>query len=61
MSLQLKNLQEERQTRAELRDMISTEARTTISKNLEKTSQLGVVGPKAEQITGLFNNIHNIF
>jgi TP901 family phage tail tape measure protein len=59
LELQLKNLQEERQTRAELKDLISTEARDIISKNLEKTASLGVAAPKAQQITGLFNNLQS--
>ena len=57
LDLQLKNLQEERQTRAEIKDLFSTEARDIISKNLEKTASLGVTVPRTEQINTLFNNL----
>jgi TP901 family phage tail tape measure protein len=57
LDLQLKNLQEERQTRAEIKDLFSTEARDVISKNLEKTASLGVTAPRTQQINVLFNNL----
>ena len=59
LDLQLKNLQEERQTRAEIKDLFSTEARDIISKNLEKTASLGVTAPRTKEITGLFNNLQS--
>lgn len=57
LDLQLKNLQEERQVRSEIKDLFSTEARDIISKNLEKTASLGVTAPRTKEITGLFNNL----
>lgn len=57
LDLKLKQLQEERQLRLDIKDIFSNEAKSTLSENLSKTAALGIPIERAENIKKLFDQL----